>query len=90
MKAAEKMAQTVYKAKPDRFKVEEQVRIRHGTISSTTPNAREKLTKSSKLASGAEFAAWQKSLQTLAALPGGDLGFFPRANALSLKQRRLP
>ena len=83
--AAEKMAQTVYKAKSDRFKVDEQIRVRHILISPTTPNAREKIDEVvKKLASGAEFAALAKevSADPGSAAKGGDLGFFAKGRML--------
>ena len=79
------MAQTVYKAKSDRFKVDEQIRVRHILISPTTPNAREKIDEVvKKLASGAEFAALAKevSADPGSAAKGGDLGFFAKGRML--------
>ena len=83
--AAEKMAQTVYKAKSERFKVDEQVRVRHILINPTTPNAREKIDEVvNKLASGAEFATLAKevSADPGSAAKGGDLGFFTKGRML--------
>jgi peptidyl-prolyl cis-trans isomerase C len=79
--AAEKMARTIYKAKPDRFKADEQVRIRHILISATTPGAREKIDQVLKqLSSGAEFSNLAKELSADpgSAAKGGDLGFFTK------------
>ena len=78
-KAAQEMAQTIYRAKPDRFKRPEQVQARHILIKSDTPEARAQAEKLlADLKGGADFAqlAKEHSADKSNALKGGDLGFF--------------
>ena len=83
--AAEKMAQTMYKAKPDRFKVDEQVRVRHILIAASAPGAKEKAEDViKKLSAGSDFAALAKevSADPGSAAKGGDLGFFTKGRMM--------
>jgi peptidyl-prolyl cis-trans isomerase C len=66
--AAEAMARAAYKAKPERFKSEEQVRARHILVAGTDAEA------------GGDFAklAKENSADKSNADKGGDLGFFTR------------
>lgn len=74
-------ARATYNAKPERFKSEERVRIRHilleGTGDESKAKAQELLTA---LRAGADFAklAKQYSIDKGTADKGGDLGFFAR------------
>ena len=79
--AALEMARSIYKAKPERFKIAEQVRARHILVAGSTPEAREKAEKLLvDLKAGADFAALAKanSDDKGNAERGGDLGFFSR------------
>ncbi|XVJ71728.1 MAG: peptidylprolyl isomerase [Rhizobacter sp.] len=76
---AEGLALNSYRAKQDRFKVGEEVRIRHILISEVTPESRAKAEKIlADLKSGADFAAVAKehSADKGSAEKGGDLGYF--------------
>ena len=80
--AALDMAHSIYRAKPERFKVAEQVHARHILIAGETPEARaraEELLK--QLKAGADFAklAAESSDDKGSAARGGDLGFFEKA-----------
>ena len=78
-KAAQEMAQTIYRAKPERFKRPEQVQARHILIKSDTPEARAQADKLlAALKGGADFAqlAKEHSIDKSNADKGGDLGFF--------------
>ena len=75
------MARTMYRAKPERFEVGEQVQARHIVIRGKEPEKRtqaEKLLK--QLQAGADFAklAEEYSEDPGNAKKGGDLGFFAR------------
>ncbi len=77
--AVEAKARTLYRAKPDRFKAEEQVHARHILIAGTTTESKaeaEKLLKDLK--DGADFAklAEEKSADKGSAAKGGDVGYF--------------
>lgn len=77
--AAAAKAQALYRAKPDRFKAEEQVNVRHilvGGVSAESKAEAEKILK--ELKAGADFAklAESKSADKGSAAKGGDLGFF--------------
>lgn len=79
------MARNIYRAKPERFKVGEQVRISHILISGSDSVAKaqaEKLLEEIK--AGADFAAaaQDRSADKGSAEKGGDLGFFTRGRML--------
>ena len=79
--AAESMARAIYKAKPDRFKAEAQVRARHILIAGTDDAAKAQAEKLlTDLKAGADFAklATEHSADKGSAAKGGDLGFFGR------------
>ena len=72
-------ARAIYKAKPERFKTDEQVHARHILIAGSTPEARAEADKLlAELKGGADFAALAKahSADKGNADKGGDLGFF--------------
>ena len=79
--AALAQARSIYQAKPERFKAEEQVRVRHilleGKDDATRAKAQALLTA---IRAGGDFAelAQQNSIDTGSAAKGGDLGFFAR------------
>ena len=79
--AADKLAQTIYKAEPERFAVPAQTRARHilikGTESSSLAQAKKLL---AELKAGANFEelATAHSADPGSAAKGGDLGFFPK------------
>ena len=75
------LALNLYKAEPQRFKVPEEVQVRHILISSTQPDARAKAAEVlAKLQAGGDFQALAKELSadTGSAAKGGDLGSFGR------------
>lgn len=79
--AAEAMARSMYKAKPERFQSPEEVHARHILIAGDDAAARaqaEKLVEDIK--KGADFAALaqERSADKGSAAKGGDLGFFAR------------
>lgn len=77
--AAQEMARTIYRAKPDRFKRPEQVQVRHILIKGDAPEARAQADKLlAALKGGADFAqlAKEHSADKSNADKGGDLGFF--------------
>lgn len=78
--AAEGLARDLYRAKPERFKVPEEVRARHILVEGgDTPEARAEAEKIlTELKGGADFAALarEKSIDKGSAVKGGDLGFF--------------
>lgn len=79
--AALAQARSMYQAKPERFKAEEQVRVRHILIEGKDDKAQAKAQEILKaLRSGADFAALAKqdSIDKGTADKGGDLGFFAR------------
>lgn len=79
--AALAQARAMYRAKPERFKVDEQVRIRHILIEGKDEKAQAKAQELlAALRSGANFAelAKQNSIDKGTADKGGDLGFFTR------------
>lgn len=79
--AALAQARTIYQAKPERFKVEEQVRIRHILLEGKDEKAKTKAQELLQaLRSGADFAelAKQNSIDKGTADKGGELGFFAR------------
>ena len=74
-------AQSLYKAKPERFQSEEQVHARHILIAGNSPESKAEAEKVlSALKAGANFAdlAKEKSADKSNAAKGGDLGFFGR------------
>lgn len=79
--AAEAMARAAYKAKPDRFKLGEQVHARHILIAGVDAEAKAKAEKIlADLKAGGDFAQLAKeySADKSNADKGGDLGFFTR------------
>ncbi|WP_237426667.1 MULTISPECIES: peptidylprolyl isomerase [unclassified Delftia] len=76
---AERLARNIYAAQPERFKAEEQVRVRHILVSGQDDAAKAKAEQLLKqLRDGADFAklAEQESADKSNAAKGGDLGFF--------------
>ena len=79
--AAEAMARAAYKAKPERFKSEEQVRARHILVAGTDAESKAKAEKIlADIKAGGDFASLAKehSADKSNADKGGDLGFFTR------------
>ena len=79
--AAEAMARAAYKAKPERFKADEQVRARHILVAGTDAESKVKAEKIlADLKAGGDFAklAKENSADKSNADNGGDLGFFTR------------
>lgn len=79
--AAEAMARAAYKAKPERFKADEQVRARHILVAGTDAESKAKAEKIlADLKAGGDFAklAKEHSADKSNADNGGDLGFFTR------------
>ena len=79
--AAEAMARAAYKAKPERFKSEEQVRARHILVAGTDAESKAKAEKIlADIKAGGDFASLAKehSADKSNADKGGDLGFFAR------------
>lgn len=79
--AAEAMARAAYKAKPERFKSEEQVRARHILVAGTDAESKAKAEKIlADIKAGGDFASMAKehSADKSNADKGGDLGFFTR------------
>lgn len=79
--AAEAMARAAYKAKPERFKSDEQVRARHILVAGTDAESKAKAEKIlADLKAGGDFAklAKEHSADKSNADKGGDLGFFTR------------
>ncbi|WP_312780131.1 peptidylprolyl isomerase [Acidovorax temperans] len=79
--SAESLARANYKAKPERFKVDEQVRARHILIAGKEAAARAQAEKVlEEIKAGADFAklAAERSADKGSAAKGGDLGFFGR------------
>jgi peptidyl-prolyl cis-trans isomerase C len=80
-KVAEGLALNSYRAKQDRFKVGEEVRIRHILVSQPTPESRTKAEKIlADLKNGGDFAALAKehSADKGSSEKGGDLGYFTK------------
>ncbi len=76
---AEGLARSIYKAKPERFKMPEQVHVRHILIAGSDADARAKIEKiEQELKGGADFAqlAKERSDDKGSAAKGGDLGSF--------------
>ncbi len=79
--AADKLAQTIYKAEPERFAVPAQTRARHILIKGTEPSSlaqAEKLLAELKAGANFEELATANSADPGSAAKGGDLGFFPK------------
>lgn len=79
--AALELARSTYRAKPERFKVGEQVQARHILIAGTTPESRAKAEKLlADIKGGANFAklAEEHSADKGSATRGGDLGLFAK------------
>ena len=79
--AADKLAETIYKAESQRFAVPAQTRARHILIQGTSPEARAQADKLlAELKAGANFEELAKahSADPGSAAKGGDLGFFPK------------
>ena len=79
--AADKLAQTIYKAEPERFAVPVQTRARHILIKGTEPSSlaqAEKLLAELKASANFEELATAHSADPGSAAKGGDLGFFPK------------
>lgn len=79
--AADKLAETIYKAEPQRFAIPAQTRARHILIQGATPESRAKAEKLlTELKAGANFEELAKANSTDpgSAAKGGDLGFFPK------------
>jgi len=79
--SAEKQARSLYLAKPERFKVDESVHVRHILIGGKDADARAAVDKLlEELKGGADFAALAKerSSDKGSGARGGDLGFFER------------
>ena len=82
---AESMARSIYRAKPERFRSEEQVQIRHILIAGKTPEARAQAEKlREELKAGADFAtvAKARSADPGSAAKGGELGTFAKGKML--------
>lgn len=79
--AALSMARNIYRAKPERFKVGEQVQISHILIAGTEAASRAQAQKLlDDIKAGADFAkmAEERSADKGSATKGGDLGLFAR------------
>ncbi len=79
--AALEMARSIYRAKPERFQVGEQVQARHILIGGVTPESRAKAEKLlADIKKGGDFAklAEEHSTDKGSAARGGDLGLFPK------------
>lgn len=79
--AALELAHTTYLAKPERFKVGEQVQVRHILIAGTTPESRAQAEALLvELKGGGDFAklAQERSADKGSAAKGGDLGLFAK------------
>ena len=79
--AADKLAQTIYKAEPERFAVPAQTRARHILISGTETSSlaqAEKLLAELKAGANFEELATANSADPGSAAKGGDLVFFPK------------
>ena len=75
------MARTMYRAKPERFQVGEQVQVRHILVRGKEADKREQAEKLlEQLKAGADFSklAEESSEDPSSAKRGGDLGFFKR------------
>jgi peptidyl-prolyl cis-trans isomerase C len=83
--AVEALARNNYRAKPDRFKAVEEVKIRHILVAEKTPESRAKAEQMlEELKKGGDFAAMAKerSADPASAAKGGELGYFGRGRML--------
>lgn len=83
--AALAQARSIYKVTPERFKADEQVRIRHILIAGSDDAARAKAeTLLKSLRGGADFAevAKQNSIDPGSAAKGGELGFVSKGKTI--------
>lgn len=79
--AMEALARNEYRAKPQRFKAEEEVKVRHILLAEKTPESKAKAEEVlAELKKGADFATLAKarSADTASAPNGGDLGYFAK------------
>ncbi|CAN7224490.1 peptidylprolyl isomerase [Acidovorax sp. LjRoot129] len=79
--ALEALARNEYRAKPERFKAEEEVKIRHILLAEKTPESKAKAEEVlAQLKKGADFAtlAKERSADTGSAPKGGELGYFAK------------
>ena len=79
--AADKLAQSIYKAEPERFAVPAQTRARHILIKGTEPSSlaqAKKLLAELKAGANFEALATTHSADPGSAAKGGDLGLFPK------------
>lgn len=79
-------AQAIYRAKPERFKVAEQVRARHILIAGDSPESRVRAQKlADDIKGGADFVklAREHSADKSNAERGGDLGFFEKGRMVA-------
>lgn len=83
--AVEALARNTYRAKPDRFKTGEEVKIRHILLSEKTPESRAKAEQMlAELKKGADFASMAKehSADPGSSSKGGELGYFGKGRML--------
>lgn len=83
--AVQALARDIYRTKPDRFKLGEQVQISHILISGNDQQSRTQAEKVlEEIKAGADFSktAQERSADTASASKGGDLGFFARGRML--------
>jgi len=79
--ALEALARNEYRAKPDKFKAQEEVKIRHILLAEKTPESKAKAEEVlAELKKGADFAtlAKERSADTGSAPKGGELGYFSK------------
>lgn len=79
--ALDGLARNIYTAKPERFKAQEQVQVRHILIGGVDDSSRVQAEKTlQELRDGADFAklAQERSTDKGSAAKGGDLGYFAR------------
>ena len=79
--AVEAQARSEYRAKPERFQAQEQVKVRHILLEGKSPETRKKAEELLQaLRNGADFAelAQKNSIDKGSAAKGGELGFFAR------------
>ena len=79
--AVEAQARSMYRAKPERFQTQQQVKVRHILLQGKSPEARQKAESLLQaLRDGADFAdlARKNSIDKGSAEKGGELGFFAR------------
>lgn len=77
--AAEAFARTLYRAKPERFKLGERVQVRHILVAGSESESRAQAEKIlEEVKAGADFAsiARERSADKKSGAQGGDLGFF--------------